>query len=562
MTTMTHSGITLKALRILLLTSGQTRLRATKFSRFMKFPKINFSPALRTSIGLIALILGWITLIDLLVGIWPDENAMLRELRQRTSESLTIQSALLLQAGDGAMLKKTLEGAAQRDPNIQSLAIQQRQGKVVMQVGNHGLYWKPISETQSTLDFVRVDLKANNQVWGELQIAYLPSSPQTVWEWLKQRKVLSFLLLIIGGLILYTFYLRRIFVYLDPSSVIPDRVSSAFDNFSEGVMMVDRTGRIMLANKTLRSWVEDKDNTLFGKSSIDLYWLKSALREDAKNYPWMRAMDMQEAINGWQLEFQKVDGEMIKTVLNCSPIQDVAKNVRGCLITFDNLNEIDRINKELRFTMDKLNESQAEIENQNIELRNLAARDPLTSCLNRRAFFETADKIYSTHVAKKRQLTCIMTDIDHFKSFNDKHGHAVGDKVLVAFTKTLFAGLRNEDLLCRYGGEEFCILLPDATPEVARSIAERLRAAVESHAGSSIRSTKDLKITASFGVAFAGDGTTSLASMIDQADQALYTAKTSGRNCVKSWQDVKTEGVKTADVKAPEVKAKPPLIKA
>jgi diguanylate cyclase (GGDEF)-like protein len=195
-------------------------------------------------------------------------------------------------------------------------------------------------------------------------------------------------------------------------------------------------------------------------------------------------------INGWQLEFQKVDGETIKTVLNCSPIQDVAKNVRGCLITFDNLNEIDRINKELRLTMDKLNESQAEIENQNIELRNLAARDSLTSCLNRRAFFDTADKIYSNYVAKKSQLACIMTDIDHFKSFNDKHGHAVGDKVLVAFTKTLFAGLRNEDLLCRYGGEEFCILLPDATPEVAHSIAERLRAAVESHAGSSIRSTK------------------------------------------------------------------------
>ena len=506
---------------------------------FMKFPKINFSPALRTSIGLIALILGWITLIDLMVGIWPDENAMLKELRQHTSESLASHSAVLLKSGDSAVLKKTLEGAAERDSNIQSLAISQRQGKVVMQVGNHNLFWKPISETQSTLDFVRVALKANNQVWGELQIAYRTSSPQTIMEWLKQRKVLSFLLLIIGGLILYTFYLRRIFIYLDPSSVIPDRVSAAFDNFSEGVMMVDRTGRIMLANKTLRSWVENKNNPLFGKSTQDLAWLKSALHEDPKNYPWMRAMDLQDAINGWQLDFQKADGEAIKTVLNCSPIQDVAKNVRGCLVTFDNLTEVDRINKELTLTMEKLNASQAEIENQNIELRNLASRDSLTSCLNRRAFFDTADKIFADCVKKKRHLACIMTDIDHFKLFNDKHGHAVGDKVLVAFTKSLSAGLRNEDLLCRYGGEEFCILLPDATPEVTHNIAERLRVAVESHAGSSIRSTKDIKVTASFGIAFVIDGASSLASMIDQADQALYTAKTSGRNCVKSWQDIK-----------------------
>ncbi|MEQ1488281.1 MAG: diguanylate cyclase [Methylotenera sp.] len=504
-------------------------------------PKINLSPALRTSIGLIALIIGWLMLMDLLLGLWPNEKAMLKELRQRTSENLTIQSAVLLQSGDTIALKKTLEEAVRRDPQIYSIAIRKNQDKILMQAGNHNLYWKPTSATQSTLDYVRVELKANQQHWGDLEIAFHSSSPQTILDWFKQPIVMGFLLLLFGGTALYTLYLRRIFIYLDPSSVIPDRVSAAFDNFSEGVMMVDRSGRVILANKTLRNWVEEKNNQLFGKSSKDLPWLKAALREDPKNYPWIKAMDSQLAINGWQLEFHKSNGETIKAVLNCSPIQDAAKNVRGCLVTFDNVTEMDRMNKELTLTMEKLSKSQEEIEIQNTELRNLASRDPLTSCLNRRAFFEDAESIFASYVLEKRPLACIMTDIDHFKSFNDLYGHAVGDKVLVAFSRTLLFVLRNEDLLCRYGGEEFCILLPDATPEVALSIAERLRSEVETRAGSSVRNTQDLKITSSFGVASLTAGANNLAEMIDQADKALYAAKKAGRNCVKVWGEFAAE---------------------
>lgn len=501
----------------------------------MSFPKINLGPALRTSIGLVALIVGWIMLMNMLIGIWPDEKEMLKELRQRTSENLTIQSALLLQSGDTTTLRKTLEEAVRRDNQIYSLAIRTKEGKIITQVGNHNQYWKPISSTLSTLDFVRVELKTNQQPWGNLEIAYRPTSPQTITEWLKQPVVIGIILTIIGGIALYSFYLKRIFIYLDPSSVIPDRVSAAFDSFSEGVMMVDKTGRIMLANKTLRLWVEEENNQLFGKSSQNLPWLRAALREDPKNYPWLKAMETQNAINGWQIEFEKQSGEAIKAVINCSPILDSAKSVRGCIVTFDNVTEIDKVNKELTMTMEKLYASQMEIEKQNTELIELATRDSLTSCLNRRSFFETAERTFALYKAKQLPLACIMADIDHFKSFNDRFGHAVGDKVIIAFSRTLFIGLRTEDLLCRYGGEEFCILLPDATKEMAISIAERIRSEVELNAGASIRSAQDLRITSSFGVSFLSDTTTNLAAMIDEADQALYNAKTGGRNCVKAF---------------------------
>lgn len=88
-----------------------------------------------------------------------------------------------------------------------------------------------------------------------------------------------------------------------------------------------------------------------------------------------------------------------------------------------------------------------------------------------------------------------MSDIDHFKLFNDKYGHAIGDKVLISVSRSLFRGLRIEDLLNRYGGEEFCILLADASPKVALSITERLCHEIESQAGSSIRGTQEIKVT-------------------------------------------------------------------
>jgi diguanylate cyclase (GGDEF)-like protein len=92
--------------------------------------------------------------------------------------------------------------------------------------------------------------------------------------------------------------------------------------------------------------------------------------------------------------------------------------------------------------------------------------------------------------------------------------------------------LREVDLLCRYGGEEFLIILPGVDPVQACAVAERLRVDVQTRAGASIRSTSGLEVTSSFGVATLGPDITDPAQMIDQADQALYSAKKGGRNCV------------------------------
>lgn len=500
----------------------------------LKLPAI--SPVVRISVGLISLLMGWILLLDLLVGFWPDSSKVVLELREKTSENLAIQSSIYIQNRDFDGLKKSLQDSVEHNDQILSAAIRHKSGRIIFQVGDHATYWKPIDNEKSTLDFARMVITANGDPWGDLEIAFKPTTPRTLLDWLRKPVVVSFSLLLIGGLALYMFYLRGVFSYLDPSAVIPDRVRVAFDAFSEGVMMIDNSGRIMIANKKFRSWGDDKDKDadLFGKHARDISWINNAMGADQKNYPWSKAMEVQQSINGWPLKISLSAGDSIKVNINCSVIQDEGA-VRGCLVTFDDVTELDKINSELSKTMGQLKKSQAEIEQKNEELYRLATRDPMTGAFNRRAFFEDAGKILEEYRANKRPLCAIMSDIDHFKKFNDIHGHAIGDKVIIAFAKSLGAPLRTTDMLCRYGGEEFVVLLPDATPEVALGIAERLRQEVEQRAGPSIRHTVPLNITSSFGVSQLEDDVVDLTMLIDRADQGLYVAKKSGRNRVKFY---------------------------
>lgn len=500
----------------------------------IKLPKLKISPAVRISFGLISLIMGWILLLDMMVGFWPDTGKVTTELRAKTSEILAMQSAQYIQARDFDGLKKTLEDGASEQAQIRSIAVRHKSGKIVLQVGDHALYWKP-KTTVSTQDFARLGIRSGNESWGEIEIAYTPSVPQTPLDWLKKQAVVSFLLLILGGFVMFLFYLRGVFSYLNPSTVVPSRVSSAFDAFSEGVLMVDNAGKVMIANKMFRTWGEDLAGDLFGKHAKELSVIKSTMGEDPKAYPWTKSMEALQSVNGWPLKITLPSKESIKVIVNCSVIQDAANAVRGCMVTFADVTELDKVNQNLNSAMGKLKKTQGELEEKNEELFRLATRDPMTGAFNRRAFFAEAEKILEDYRVSKQPLCAIMSDIDHFKKFNDVHGHAIGDKVIVAFAKSLGVPLRTSDMLCRYGGEEFVVLLPGADRKVAMGIAERLRQEVEQRSGPSIRHTVPLNITSSFGVALLEDDVVDLTMLIDRADQGLYVAKKSGRNRVKFY---------------------------
>jgi diguanylate cyclase (GGDEF)-like protein len=173
------------------------------------------------------------------------------------------------------------------------------------------------------------------------------------------------------------------------------------------------------------------------------------------------------------------------------------------------------------------------------ELRHKTAAlvDPLTGLANRRSFLEDAEQLARRQVNKGRPIAVFLIDLDHFKSINDRFGHALGDSVLNIFGSVATSHLRATDLVGRIGGEEFAVLLADATRDNAFIVAERIRSAFESAAASV--GGVSVGATVSIGVAIIQEPTQDLHLLLGQADRALYRAKSRGRNRIElAGQDV------------------------
>lgn len=163
-------------------------------------------------------------------------------------------------------------------------------------------------------------------------------------------------------------------------------------------------------------------------------------------------------------------------------------------------------------------------------LRNQAIRDPLTGLYNRRFMLEAFEQALNRAERHKSCLAVLMIDLDHFKNFNDTYGHEAGDKVLEMVAEQFKSNLRLEDIACRYGGEEFCIICPDTGVREAHVLAEKLRHCI---AGQQViyQSQALDRVTLSVGISIYPNHGHSSNELLQQADKALYNAKEQGRNC-------------------------------
>jgi two-component system cell cycle response regulator len=162
----------------------------------------------------------------------------------------------------------------------------------------------------------------------------------------------------------------------------------------------------------------------------------------------------------------------------------------------------------------------------------LAVTDALTGLNNRRYLDNHLKVLFNRSVTRGRPLSVLIADIDCFKQVNDTYGHDAGDEVLRLFASRVRSTVRGADLACRYGGEEFVVIMPDTSMEVAASVAERLRMAVESVPFVLREAGAALNVTASFGLASRFEGIETPDQLLKQADRALYEAKNTGRNRV------------------------------
>jgi diguanylate cyclase (GGDEF)-like protein len=162
-------------------------------------------------------------------------------------------------------------------------------------------------------------------------------------------------------------------------------------------------------------------------------------------------------------------------------------------------------------------------------LKEDSIRDPLTNLYNRRFLQDYLSRELIRAQREGIRIAVIMLDLDHFKRVNDTKGHAVGDFVLMELAALLKRHIRGSDIACRFGGEEFTLVLPNATPQSARTRAEAICSAVREESGSL------MGVTASLGVAVFPDSTADPDALLRAADEALYQAKGRGRNQVRVY---------------------------
>lgn len=198
----------------------------------------------------------------------------------------------------------------------------------------------------------------------------------------------------------------------------------------------------------------------------------------------------------------------------------VFTSVIGVLYGFTNKRQLTEIEKQ----RNQLQESEA-------KLKYLSIRDPLTGLFNRRYMEETFDREIHRAIRMGKQLSVIMADIDGFKNVNDNIGHVVGDRVLAKVSALLMKGIRASDVACRFGGDEFCLILPDCSMEEGIQRADSLRLAMEKLTFDPAEEGVQ-HITMSFGVATLPANGITREELIQTADNALYFAKKSGKNRV------------------------------
>jgi diguanylate cyclase (GGDEF)-like protein/PAS domain S-box-containing protein len=293
------------------------------------------------------------------------------------------------------------------------------------------------------------------------------------------------------------------------------RLQVLLDNVQTAVVVHAADSSIEFANPTASAVLGLTREQMLGRRAIDPAW--HFVREDGSpmpvdEYPVSRVIREQQPLRDYIVGIHVAESEPIRWVLvDAVPALGQDGDLRQVIVSFKDISDRQQ---------------------QKLALEQLAATDTLTGLATRRRLHEMADNELARARRTGGPLSLVMVDIDHFKSINDRFGHETGDRVLAGVAELLRNELRSIDLAARWGGEEFCLLLPDTNPQAALEVAERLRAAVELMPADAPDGSA-IAVTASFGVATSGYREADLHQLVDAADQAMYRAKHEGRNRVR-----------------------------
>ncbi len=304
----------------------------------------------------------------------------------------------------------------------------------------------------------------------------------------------------------------------------------------EGVIVLAPDGKILMGNPAAERILGIKLDELLSKSTLDEDWRTINVKGEhlpGEEHPCMIAARTGEPVEGFIMGIRRKTAQPTTWIqINAIPLLDDDTGKPSLVVTsFADITEQVEIQQTLAAKIASLHDAQIELEirqtkleelNQKLEV--LANRDELTGAWNRRQLMERLRAEIALAHRYGYHLSLLMVDVDHFKAFNDQHGHLIGDALLQKMIEVFNANLRSSDTVFRFGGDEFAIVLPQTKLEEASMVANHLCVAVNGHAWSWG------PISVSIGFANFGGRVSSADDLIRLADHALYKAKLAGRN--------------------------------
>lgn len=495
----------------------------------------------RIVIGLVGLTISSL-LVAGLFGLIPNTVPSEMDARRVFTESTAVSFMALASRMSSEDLQSTIDQMRARNEAALSIGVRKAGGELVLKSGGHDQLWEVDAEGELSLQSC-VPISASGQDWGQLEIRWLPLSTLTVLGYPIRSDVLLTVFVGLSSFVGFSFYLGRVLKHISPSKVVPGRVRDALNSLAEGLLVLDRKQSIVLANDSFSTSTAETSESLIGKTP-DIFGFKLADDSSVTEFPWQTTARSSIPIKG--VLVTTGEGEHQKTYsVSTVPVKDDKNQNRGVVASFEDVTVLQKKQTELRNALSSLRNSTDEIRKQNHELEWLATRDTLTGCLNRRSFFRDYEKHWQESAGQGLPMAGMMVDIDFFKAINDNHGHGMGDEVLRVVSRAVMETVDETDLVCRYGGEEFTVLLPNTTIDEAEVRAEKCRLAIQA------LDFEKLSVTASIGVSALCQHPENPQELLDQADKCLYVAKRNGRNQVVRFDKAQQQIADLKDKVAP-----------
>ncbi|MBE0681957.1 MAG: diguanylate cyclase [Anaerolineales bacterium] len=303
--------------------------------------------------------------------------------------------------------------------------------------------------------------------------------------------------------------------------LVPIARDTVLEHIPEMVFVVDAHDRVMDANSMAQKWLGKSIEEISGQDPVEVF------------RKWPQLLN-RFFFTEYSREEIEIPGETPYTLeVIVTPIFNRFNNLEGRVIVARNITERKALENKLKALNESLQIQLDENEGLRLKLQEQAIRDPLTGAFNRRYFSEALDQESARSIRERTPFSILILDVDHFKKFNDTYGHKCGDFVLQSLASFLNENTRQGDIVCRYGGEEFVILMTDAPSESARKRAELFRKHFDE---TKIEyDGKRLKCTFSAGIASYPEHAHSGEALLSLADQALYQSKSEGRDRVSVY---------------------------